>query len=89
MHKVQAQLAHVRRNHFDLQLTAFDVARHQRRKVGRYDVRDVVEHFLVAGGGNCGRERDTFRTLLANVTSGNCGDGFLGNVGLISLKLRT
>lgn len=71
--KVQAQLADVGRNHFDFQLAALDVARHQRGEVGRRDVRDVVEHFLVAGGRNCvvGVEESNVKKTVARAYNSN------------------
>lgn len=48
--EVEAQLADVLVHGPNLQLAVLHVTRHDRRKVGRHDVRDVVDDFLVTGG---------------------------------------
>lgn len=51
--KVEAQLANVLVHGPNLQLAVLHVTRHDRRKVGRHNVRDVVDDFLVTGCHDC------------------------------------
>lgn len=51
--EVEAQLADVLVHRTNFQLAILHVTRHNRRKVGRDNVRDVVNYFLVAGCHDC------------------------------------
>lgn len=51
--KVEAELADVLVHWANLQLTVLHVTGHDRGKVGRHDVRDVVDDFLVTGCNDC------------------------------------
>lgn len=61
VYKVETQLADVLIHGPYLQLAVLHVTGHDRRKVGRHNVRDVVDDFLVAGCNDCTQKGQRWR----------------------------